>query len=335
MDWGQAGNIIWLLSVPIFIGLSIYVYRWRNSAREKFADSNLIEKLFPTQSNTKYWTTVILMSLALLFAVLALMEPKFGQEDVKIKREGIDIVYALDLSNSMYAEDVVPNRLEKAKKILLESTQRLGGDRVGLMVFAADAYTISPLTHDYNAIQAYVETASPELITYQGTNFSAVLDEAVEMFGKLPTTAKLLVIISDGEDNEESLRKAIRVAEENTINIVTIGIGTRSGAPIPMESNYFSDFKIDRSGNIVISKLNETTMQSLAESADGIYIHGEHNNQTLDQLHDYLNQMEKNVQEEDYKQDKKHVFQWFLAFALLFIFIDTLTSEHKLFNNKK
>ena len=116
-----------------------------------------------------------MLSLGLLFSVIALMDPLYGEENVKIKREGIDIVYALDLSNSMYSEDVAPNRLEKAKKLILESTQRLAGDRIGLMVFALDAYSISPLTHDYNSIQAYINIASPELITHQGTNFSAII----------------------------------------------------------------------------------------------------------------------------------------------------------------
>lgn len=335
MEWGNFGNIVWIFIVPIFIGASYYVYRWKIAARKKFADKKLIEKLFPLKSGKKYWLSVVWLSLALIFSVIALMDPLFGEENVKIKREGIDIVYALDLSNSMYAEDVAPNRLEKAKKLILESTQRLAGDRIGLMIFASDAYSISPLTHDYNSIQAYINIASPELITHQGTNFSAILSRAAKIFDNAPTTSKLLVILSDGEDNEKSIKDAIQIAEDNEINIITIGIGTKNGAPIPYETSFFSGFKTDNQGNVVISKLNESSLQSLAEAVNGIYIYAEHNQNTIDQLHSHLNNLQKSISDEDFRLSKKHVFQWFVALAILFIFIDTLTSEHKLFNNKK
>lgn len=335
MDWGNFENIIWILIVPIFIAASFYIYRWKISAREKFADKELIEKLFPLKSGKKFWTSVVLLSLGLLFSVIALMDPLYGEENVKIKREGIDIVYALDLSNSMYSEDVAPNRLEKAKKLILESTQRLAGDRIGLMIFALDAYSISPLTHDYNSIQAYINIASPELITHQGTNFSAIIKRAIEIFDDAPTTSKLLVILSDGEDNEKSLKEAIQLAKENEINIITIGIGTQTGAPIPYQSEFFNGFKTDSQGNVVISKLNESSLQALAESVGGVYIYADQNQKTIDQLHSHLNNLQKSISDEDFRQSKKHVFQWFLAIAILFIFIDTLTSEHKLFNNKK
>lgn len=335
MEWGNFENIIWILIVPIFIAASFYIYRWKISAREKFADKELIEKLFPLKSGKKYWTSVVLLSLGLLFSVIALMDPLYGEENVKIKREGIDIVYALDLSNSMYSEDVAPNRLEKAKKLILESTQRLAGDRIGLMIFALDAYSISPLTHDYNSIQAYINIASPELITHQGTNFSAIIKRAIEIFDDAPTTSKLLVILSDGEDNEKSLKEAIQLAKENEINIITIGIGTQTGAPIPYQSEFFNGFKTDSQGNVVISKLNESSLQALAESVGGVYIYADQNQKTIDQLHSHLNNLQKSISDEDLRQSKKHVFQWFLAIAILFIFIDTLTSEHKLFNNKK
>src|SRR5690625_2108431 len=152
MEWGYFENIIWILIVPIFIAASFYIYRWKISAREKFAAKELIEKLIPLQSGKKYWTSVVMLSLGSLLSVIALMDPIYGEEIDTIKRLGSYIVYTLDLSNSMYSEDVAPNRLEKAKKLILESTQRLAGDRIGFMVFASDAYSISPLALDYNSI---------------------------------------------------------------------------------------------------------------------------------------------------------------------------------------
>ena len=333
MSWAHPENIVWLLFLPLFLGLAIYVSQWKVSARKKFADSSLIKRLFPTDSHSKYWTKVILISLGILLSVLALMDPLFGEEELKVKREGTDIVYALDLSNSMYAEDVAPNRLERAKKIISESMQNLGGDRVGLLVFAADAYAISPLTNDYAAIDSYIESASPELISHQGTNFLAVVQTAVKMFENSPTAGKLLVIVSDGEDNEKSVQKAIRLAKDNKINVATLAIGTETGAPIPIEEGDYEDFKRDRQGEVVISKLNSKAMQSMAESSNGVYVHLNTNQQALDELHTYLSTLEREVQDTAFSLEKKHIFQWFLGLALLLIFIDTLTTDHKVFNN--
>ena len=335
MNWAVPENSIWFLLVPIFIGLAIYVHNWRKKTKGKFADSHLIPQLFPAVSGTRYFLKLMLVLTGLILAVLALMDPLFGEEEVKIKREGIDIVYALDLSNSMNAEDVVPSRLERAKKIISESVNRLGGDRVGLIVFAADAYSISPLTNDYSAILSYINSASPELISQQGTDFSSVVLKASEMFENAPTTGKLLIILSDGEDNEDSVSKAGQIAKESNIHIVTVGIGTTKGGPIPMDVGGFEEFKMDRYGETVISKLVEGSMQSLAKSTSGLYIRVNQTQAALDQLHGFLATLDKEVQDTAMSRDKKHVFQWFLALALIFIFIDTLTTEHKLFNNKK
>lgn len=335
MIWGHPENSIWLLIIPIFVGLAYSVYRWRISTRAQFADSKLLKKLLPLQSNTRYWGGVFLLSLGIFLAVLALMDPLYGEEEVKVKREGIDIIYALDLSNSMNAEDVVPSRLERAKKIISESVNRLGGDRVGLIVFAADAYSISPLTNDYAAIQSYISSASPDLISQQGTNFSAVMRKAVEMFENAPTTGKMLVILSDGEDNENSVSDANNLAKKNNIHVVALGIGTKNGGPIPMHIGGFQEYKLDKYGETVISKLDESSLQSIAKASSGLYIRVGQTEDSLAQLHSFLNALDKNVQDMAFKKDKKHAYQWFLALAFLFIFIDTLTSEHKLFNNKK
>ena len=335
MDWAQPENITWLIFLPIFIGLAIYVYNWRKRTREKFADSVLLPKLFPMDSKSNYILKTIIIGTGFVLVVLALMDPLFGEEEVKIKREGVDIIYALDLSNSMNAEDVVPSRIERAKKIISESIGRLGGDRVGLIVFAADAYSISPLTNDYGAIQSYITTANPELISQQGTSYSAVIAKAAEMFENAPTTGKLLVILSDGEDNENSVSKAIDLAKDKNIHIVTMGIGTKSGGPIPIKEGQFESFKLDRNGETVISKLIENSMLSLAQSTSGVYIRVNQTGESLDQLHGFLNTLDREVQDMAMRKDKKHIYQFFLIFALLFIFIDTLTTDHKLFNNKK
>lgn len=334
MNWGKPENSIWLLFLPVFVALAIYAIRWQQRKRKDFADENLIPKLFPPLSSSRYWLKFSLITLGLLFAVIALLDPLFGEEKVKVKREGIDVVYALDLSNSMDAEDVAPSRLEKAKKIISESLSKLGGDRVGLIIFAADAYTISPLTNDYAAVQSYINSAGTELISQQGTSFSGVLRNAAEIFQNAPTTGKLLVVISDGEDNESSVQQAVKIGKENNINIVTLGVGTKAGGPIPVKIGDFEEYKMDRYGETVISKLNESSMQDLAHESKGIYIRVNQTKDAVNALHTYLNSLDKKAQDTADSLDKKHVFQWFLAISLLLIFIDTLTTEHKVFNKK-
>lgn len=335
MDWGNFENIAWLLFLILYIGLAVHMYKWRIRTREKFADSHLVNSIFPKTSKNRYRFKVFLVSAGIIFLVIALMDPLYGEEEVKVKREGIDIVYALDLSNSMDAQDVAPSRLDKAKKIISESVQKLGGDRVGLIVFAADAYVISPLTNDYSAIQSYINSAETRLISQQGTNFSDVLIKSSELFEGAPTTGKLLVILSDGEDNESSISKAVELAKNNNIHIVSLGIGTKSGGPIPVRIGSFEEYKMDRYGETVISKLNESSLKTLASASSGIYVRINQTQVAVDELHQYLNGLDKNVQETAMSRDKKHIFQLFLAIGLLFIFIDTLTTEHKVFNNKK
>lgn len=335
MDWGNFENIAWLLFLILFVGLAINAYKWRIKTKSNFADSNLIHSIFPETSNKRFRFKIILTSAGILFLVIALMDPLFGEEEIKVKREGIDIVYALDLSNSMDAQDVAPSRLDKAKKIISESVERLGGDRVALIVFAADAYVISPLTNDYSAIQSYINSAETNLISQQGTNFGDVLIKSSELFEGAPSTGKLLVILSDGEDNESSLSKAIDLAKKNNIHIASLGIGTKSGGPIPVQMGGFEEYKMDRYGETVISKLDESSMKSLAESSSGVYIRINQTQAGLEDLHRYLNSLDKNVQDTAMRKDKKHIFQLFLALGLLLIFIDTLTTDHKLFNNKK
>lgn len=335
MDWGKFENIAWILFLILFVGMAVRLYKWKIRTRESFADSNLIESIFPKTSKRKYWFKIVLTSAGIFFLILALMDPLFGEEEVKVKREGIDVIYALDLSKSMDTEDVAPSRLDKGKKIISESVGNLGGDRAGLIVFAADAYVISPLTNDYGAIQSYVQSAETHLLSQQGTNFADVVLKASELFDGAPTTGKLLVIISDGEDNESSISKAIGLGKNNNVHIATMGIGTKQGAPIPVKIKGFEDYKKDRYGETVISKLNESSLKSLAKSTSGVYIRINQTNSALDELHLYLNGLDKDVQENALSKDKKHIFQWFLAIGLLLIFIDTLTTEHKLFNNKK
>lgn len=335
MDWGKFENIAWLIFLILFIGLAVHLYKWKIKTREEFADSNLINTIFPQISKKRFWFKTILASAGILFLTIALMDPLFGEEEVKVKREGIDIIYALDLSQSMDAQDVAPSRLDKAKKIISESVEKLGGDRVGLIVFAADAYAISPLTNDYSAIQSYINSAETNLISQQGTNFGDVLLKCSELFEGAPSTGKLLVILSDGEDNESSVNKAVDIAKKNNIHIAALGIGTESGSPIPVHIGGFEEYKLNRNGETVISKLNESSMKSLAESSSGVYIRINQTQAGIENLHRYLNSLDKNVQDTAMRKDKKHIFQLFLAIGLILIFIDTLTTEHKLFNNKK
>ena len=335
MQWGDFGQIVWLLALLVIIILSVNVYRWRERVKNTFADKKLQPFIFPIVSSRKFLVKLILSCAAIFLIILALMDPLFGQREVEVKREGIDIVFVLDLSSSMNTQDVAPSRIEKSTKFIGDMMGQLGGDRAGLVIFASNAYTISPLTNDYAAIESYLTSVNTELISSQGTDFQNGINEAAKLLEKSANQSKLIVIISDGEDNENSIGNAVETAREKNIHIVSVGVGTDKGGPIPMYyEGYNSGFKLDQSGNTVISKLESKNLQKLAEQTNGTYIQLNSIQEAISNLAFYKTRLNKNEIATSTTKDMNHVFQWFLGFAVLLLFIELLTSEYKFFKRR-
>jgi len=336
MQWGELNNIWLIILLIIVVYLSITVFQWREKVKKTFADKELFPFVFPITSSRRYGIKIISFCVALFFIVIALMDPLFGERDIQVKREGIDMVFLLDLSSSMNAQDVAPSRLEKASKLISETLGQLGGDRAALVAFAANAYTISPLTNDYAAIESYLQNVNTDLISSQGTNYLNAINEAIKSFKGNSNSSKLIVLISDGEDNEDTLNQAVKMAKDNDVNIVTVGVGTLKGGPIPVYYNgYSEDFKKDETGSTVITKLEDKNLRKLAKDTNGEYIQLDNTQDALSSLSMYKARLNKNEIANSKTRDMNHIFQWFLGIAVCLLFVELLTSEYKIFNKKK
>ncbi len=336
MQWGEIQHIGWMLILFIIITLSVHVYRWRERIKKNFVDAHLLPVIFPITSSKRYAFKLTLGCLAIFFIILAYMDPLYGEKEVNVKREGIDMVFLLDLSSSMNAQDVAPSRLDKASKLISETLHQLGGDRAALVVFAANAYTIIPLTNDYAAIDSYLANMNTELISNQGTDFFHAMNEAAKVFKNSANSSQLVVLISDGEDHEDSTNQAIKVAKDNNLFVLSIGVGSQKGAPIPTYYNGIQeDFKKDQYGNTVVTKLEDGNLKKIAAATSGAYFPLTTIQEGLSNLMMYKTRLSKNEIAVAKTKDMNHVYQWFLAFAVALLFIELLTSEYKIFNERK
>ncbi len=266
-----------LLLIPL--GLAFYFYSdyKRKKAIKDFGDEELMEFLMPDASIGRIRIKMILMLVVIaLFAVL-LARPQYGAKLETVKREGIEAIIAIDISNSMLAKDIQPNRLDKAKRMVAQLVDRMENDKIGIIVFAGDAYTQLPITSDYISAKMFLETISPSLISKQGTSIGAAINLAINSFTPQEGVGKTIIIITDGENHEGGAEAAAKKASDNGIQVNVLGIGSPEGAPIPSE-NGDNQYRKDREGNIVITKLNEQMCQDIARLGNGMYAHVDNSN---------------------------------------------------------
>ena len=317
---------LWLLFaiVPAAL-LFIIFYFWRREAIRKIGNRSLVLQLIPDFSNRKHVTKFILFTLAYAFVILGFANPQLGTKQEKVKREGIDVIIALDVSNSMMSEDIRPSRLDRAKNFVSNFIDKLSNDRLGMIVFAGNAYLQMPLTVDYSAAKLYLHTINTSMIPTQGTNFAEAIDLARQSFVKEENTHKALIIITDGEDNEGGVDEKIEEAAKEGIKIFTIGVGSENGAPIPVGN----DFKRDENGNIVLSKLNETMLQQIAVKGNGKFYMLGSGNDEVDALLKELKGISSKQFEELVFTDFDDYFQYCLAIAVVFLLIEWWLSERR------
>ena len=323
-------DFIYLLLVIALFVLYVFLLVWQRKKRKLFADNKLLRKLSPDTSGFKSFLKILMIGLALTSLVIALMNPKVGTQLKTVKRQGVDIVFALDVSKSMLAEDVAPNRLEKAKQLISKVIDKLGGDRVGIIVYAGNAYPLLPITTDHAAAKMFLQNASPDIVSSQGTAISEALRLAKTFYDDDSQTNRFLFILSDGEDHEQ---KGLAIAEEVTrqgIQIFTIGIGTQKGGPIPIKRDgKFLGYKQDKKGEVVISQLHPETLQEIASKAKGEYINGNNTSKTVEFIEKILINADKKEFEVKQFSDYKDQFQWFVGLGLLFLIIDVFLLRKK------
>ena len=336
--------IYYLAIVAVLVLLFILVAFWKRKKQKSFADHNLLQKLSPETSPFKSILKMLVVGLALTSLVFALVNPKMGTKIKTIKREGVDIVFALDVSKSMLAEDIVPNRLEKSKQIISKIIDKLGSDRVGIIIYAGNAYPLLPITTDQAAAKMFLQNADPDMVSSQGTAINEALKLAKTFYDDDEQTNRYLFIVSDGEDHEENVSYIADEATKEGIKIFTIGVGTPEGGPIPLKrENTLIGYKKDREGEVVITQLNENTLQQIANDGDGKYMFGNNTAKTVEFINDLLIKADKKEFETKQFSDFKDQFQWFIGIGIFLLVLDTFMLNKKtkwiqkmnLFNERK
>ena len=277
------------------------------------------------------------------FLILALVNPKIGTKLKTVKREGVDVVFALDVSKSMLAEDIAPNRLEKSKQIISKIIDKLGSDRVGIIIYAGNAYPLLPITTDHGAAKMFLQSANPDLVSSQGTAINDALDLAKTYYNNDDQTNRFLIIISDGEDHQEETKQIAQNISNDGIKVYTIGVGTEKGAPIPMKINGSLIGYKKYKGETVLTKRNPILLKGVADAASGVYIDGNLTDKPVKAIEDIIGNAQKTAFETKQFSDYKDQFQWFLGIGILFLLIDVFFLDKKtkwlkkvdLFNEKE
>lgn len=323
----QHTEYLWAFVLLVILALAFaWVTWWKRRSIRRMGDPAMVEKLFSGYSRRLFTLKFLLLFIAFFFGVIGLANLQKGSRVDKITRKGVDVIIALDVSKSMLATDTKPDRLTRAKQLVTKLMEKLDNDRVGLVVFAGNAYLQMPLTIDYSAARMYLGSISPDLIPRQGTEINEAIRVSDEAFNKKERKHKALVIISDGEDHNEGAIAEAKKALENGVVINTVGIGSPTGSPLPDPET--GGLKKDNEGNTVVSKLNEDALRSLASTGKGMYLHLMNNtDEVVDALADKIDKMEQKEFGENVFTDYNSYFQYFLGICLILVLLEFFVPE--------
>ena len=311
----------WLLTIPVFVVAYVLITRHKRRQLSEFGDPELMAQLMPDASKSRPIVKFALLMVALSLLIIAAARPQYGQQEKTVKRQGIEVMVALDISNSMLAEDVAPNRLDRAKQMLSKMIDNMVDDKVGLVVFAGEAFTQLPITCDYVSAKMFLNTISPKLIPTQGTAIGAALQTAIRSFGSQESDAgRAIILITDGENHEDDAIAAAKQAQELGIQVFVIGIGKPEGSPIPVPGT--NDYIKDRSGQVVVSRLNEEMCQEIAQAGKGAYVRCDNTNTAMRALQQELDRIATTDLETTIYADYNEQYQSFVLIALLLLVID-------------
>ncbi|MFP3597379.1 vWA domain-containing protein [Chryseobacterium sp. SIMBA_029] len=334
MNWslGNYWYVLLLLLLPLLGFLLVRFLKWKNRKREIFADSQFHESLFEKKSGfTKFFPALYL--LATLFLIFSIIDLLSGSEEVKTKQRLNNVIFMLDVSNSMNAEDIDPSRLLEAKNVMINTMQKMKNDKIGIVIFAGQATSIMPLTTDYSSAETYVSAVETNSMQIQGTDFLKGMQAAVEKFKNVDKGSRKVVLLSDGEDNEGNDNAAIRLANKEGITINSVGIGSDEGAPVP-EYVYgqLMGYKTDRNGETVISKRQTEALKKMAGSTGGEYIDGNNVNEAPNKIIDAVNRKSSSSETLVESQNANHYYQYFLGVSIFFFFLIFILNPKRDFN---
>ncbi len=318
-----------IIFVPILLGLFYFLVQWKKRRLQKFGDSEVVERLLPEWSLNREWLKTSMFSFALILMFIALANPQWGTRKQKVKAKSADIVIALDISQSMLATDISPNRMEKAKRFTSQLIKNLKGERLGLIFFAGSAYLQMPLTADYAATELFIKSANPRQAGTQGTVIADAINLTKNIFSNDNPYQKALILITDGENHESEAIVAAKEAAKDGTFVFCIGVGSQEGSAVPIIQNGREVYKKDKQGNPVLSKLNVTLLQDIADAANGqFYLLDDGFSLTRKIVND-LAKIEKQEVEQRSFTDYNSYFQYFLIIAFLTLLFEYFISNKK------
>lgn len=319
-----------LFAIPVIVVLFLLVLVWKKTVQKRFVDKELLKKLSPNRSLFKSILKVLVLCLAIACLSFALVNPKIGTKLETVKREGVDIVFALDVSKSMLAEDIAPNRLDKSKQLITQIINNLAGDRVGIIGYAGSAFPQVPITTDFSSAKLFLNGMNTDMVSSQGTAINQAIELAQTFYDDEGQTNRVLFIVSDGEDHGGNIAQIAEEAHEKGIRIFTIGVGTVEGGPIPIKQNGVLQYYLrDKNNEQVITRLGEETLKEIAKTTNGEYIDGSNTKAVVDRVKAVLGGMDKKEFEAKQFTDFQDQFQWFLAGALFLLVLDVFFLERK------
>ncbi|MFZ4581509.1 MAG: vWA domain-containing protein [Paludibacter sp.] len=322
-----------LITIPVLIGLFIYTQYIRKKKIKLFGNPDLLAELMPNISYIRPQVKFYIQITAIVLLIIVLAQPQFGTKVEKEKRKGIEVMIALDISNSMMAQDLQPSRLEKSKQVLSKLVDNMTEDKVGLVVFAGDAYTQLPITVDYVSAKMFMSTINPKLVPRQGTAIGTAIDLCIKSFGESKEkseASRAIIVITDGENHEDDAIGAAKLATEKGIVVHVIGMGKPEGAPIPVDGTM--SFWKDKDGNVVVSKLNEEMCKNIAQAGGGVYVRADNSNLANKVITKELDKMAKSDIKTQVFSDYNEQFQSFAIFALILLLVEGLIFDRQ---NKK
>ena len=323
-------HLLWL--VPALIMFFIFVFRWKKKALLRFGNLEMVQKLASSVSHKRQMLKITLLLAAIGFMALSIARPQIGTRLEEVQREGVDIIIALDVSLSMIAEDIKPNRLEKAKHEIESLIDRLQGDRIGLIAFSGVSFVQCPLTLDYSAAKIFLDIMDPYLIPEPGTNIADAIATSLQAFEQMERKYKVMVLITDGEDHGDDPLEIAKEAERQGVKIYTVGIGSSKGEPIPVisETGVRQGFKKDRQGEVVVSKLDEITLEKISLQTGGKYYQATTGEVELDRIYEEISAMEKKqLASLQYSQFEDR-FQYILIFAIILLVIELVLPDRRI-----
>lgn len=326
INFAQPQYLLLIFLIPLFFVSYVLMRHFRRRRIRKFGDERLVSGIMPSVSGSKGWVRLVLFSLAFFFFSIGMSRPQIGAKLKEHKTKGAEIMIVLDVSNSMLAEDYSPNRLERAKLAISKLVDRLRDDRIGLIVFAGSSFVQLPITTDYVSAKMFLNSISPESVPIQGTAIGEAINTAIRSFSAQSEKSRAIIVITDGENHEDDPVAAAKQASEMGIRVFTIGVGSSEGKPIPMDGELLKD----RSGNIVVSRLDEKTLKQIAAAGNGMYVRAGNSEFGLNPIIDEIQKMQDEQFSSVVFEEFDEQYMYFFGIALVFFVLEMLVGERRI-----